>query len=189
MDRRKALVNMGILTGGMVLLPSCEFSKEKISFALHNLEVTETQEAIVKDIVDSLIPGGEILGSGSLKVQDFVWVMVDDCLEEETQTAYISGLNEFKAQIKELTGEDFSSMTQERRIEVYKKIVSEGSAEESEGVSEAVSVFFKVTKNFAIQGYLQSEYIMTEIMPYSLVPGRYGNCETIDQSKRINIYG
>ncbi len=28
---------------------------------------------------------------------------------------------------------------------------------------------------------------MTDIMPYSLVPGTYGACESIDNSKRINV--
>ncbi len=69
MDRRKALVNLGILTGGMVLLPSCEFSKEKISFALNNLQVTESQESLLKDIVSFLIPEGDLPGAGSLNVQ------------------------------------------------------------------------------------------------------------------------
>ena len=188
MDRRKALVNLGILTGGMVLLPSCEFSKEKISFALNNLQVTQTQESLLKDIVSALIPEGDLAGAGSLNVHDFVWVMVDDCMDKEKQTAYIRGLNDFDAQIKRITGKTFASQNNVERNQTF-KIITEDPTDNSEKVNDDVKTFIKTTKYLAILGYMRSEYIMTEVMPYSLVPTKYGTCETIDNSKRINVNG
>ena len=188
MDRRKALVNLGILTGGMVLLPSCEFSKEKISFALNNLQVTQTQESLLKDIVSALIPEGDLAGAGSLNVHDFVWVMVDDCMDKEKQTAYIRGLNDFDAQIKKLTGKTFASLDSDKRVQAFNDIVEE-SKDASAKSKDDVHVFFNTTKQFTIMGYMRSEYIMTEVMPYSLVPTKYGTCETIDNTKRINVNG
>lgn len=188
MDRRKALVNLGILTGGIVLLPSCEFSKEKISFALNNLQVTQTQESLLKDIVSTLIPEGDLAGASSLNVHDFVWVMVDDCLDKEKQTAYIKGLNDFDSQIKKMTGKTFASQNNEERSQTF-KIITEDSMDNSGKVNDDVKTFIKTTKYFTVQGFMGSEYIMTEIMPYSLVPTTYGTCETIDNTKRINVNG
>ena len=51
------------------------------------LQVTQTQESLLKDIVSALIPEGDLAGAGSLNVHDFVWVMVDDCMDKEKQTA------------------------------------------------------------------------------------------------------
>ena len=45
MDRRKALLNLGILTGGMVLLPSCDFTEEQVSLSLNKLRITASEEA------------------------------------------------------------------------------------------------------------------------------------------------
>ena len=188
MDRRKALRNLGILTGGMVLLPSCEFSKEKISFALNNLQVTETQESLLKDIVSVLIPEGDLPGAGSLQVHDFIWVMVDDCMDKEKQAAYIRGLNDFDSQIEKMTGRTFTYQNNEERVLALKGIAevpTDGSAK----VNDDVRSFFNTTKELTILGYMRSEYIMTEVMPYTLIPGSYGPCETIDNTKRINVNG
>jgi len=188
MDRRKALRNLGILTGGIVLLPSCEFSKEKISFALNNLQVTEAQGSLLKEIVSTLIPEGDLPGAGSLQVHDFVWVMVDDCMEKERQDSYIRGLNEFDSYIKKTTEKPFASCSNEERLLVLSRI-AEDPAEESAKVNDDVKLFFNTTKELTIFGYMRSEYIMTEVMPYTLIPGSYGPCETVDNTKRINVNG
>jgi len=59
----------------------------------------------------------------------------------------------------------------------------------AESVDQDQDNFIQTSKNFTSLGYMRSEYIMTEVMPYTLVPGTYGPCETVDNSKRINING
>ena len=48
-------------------------------------------------------------------------------------------------------------------------------AMEAEPGSKAAEMgrFLAITKQFALQGYLNSEYFMTEIKPYELVPARF----------------
>lgn len=188
MDRRKALMNLGILTGGIMLLPSCEFSKEKISFALNNLKVTENQQLLLQEIVESMIPEGTIPGAGSLKVDDFVWVMVDDCFDPLQQTSFLNGLDQFNEHIKEIYGKSFSALNTEQRMQSFHNILKERD-DKSSVINDDVKYFLKEAKNLTILGYSNSEYIMTEVMPYSLVPTKYGTCETIDTSKRINVNG
>ncbi len=186
MDRRKALRNLGILTGGIVLLPSCNFSKEKVSLVLNKLKITTSQENLMKELLATILPDGEIPGAEKLMVHDFVWIMVDDCLEAAQQDSYLKGLTNFDTDIKKLEGETFLSLVEEDRVNVLGLI--EVSKEKSlENISKDLINFVEITKYFAILGYMQSEYIMTEIMPYSLVPGAYGACESIDNSKRLNV--
>ncbi len=189
MDRRKALRNLGILTGGMVLLPSCEFSKEKISFALNNLQVTETQESLLKDIVSTLIPEGDLPGAGSLQVHDFVWVMVDDCMEKERQDSLHRGLNDFDSTSKKRQRKTFCSYRIMRNDYWHLTAYSEDPQMSHAKVNDDVKLFFNTTKDLTIFGYMRSEYIMTEVMPYTLIPGSYGPCETVDNTKRINVNG
>jgi len=186
MNRRKALKNLGILSGGIVLLSSCDFSKEKVSLVLNKLKITSSQENLMKALVTTIIPDGEISGAEKLMVHDFVWIMVDDCLEADEQDSFLKGLINFDADIKKLSGKTFISLIEEDRVNTLGLI--EASREKaSENVNEDLIKFVEITKYFAILGYMQSEYIMTDIMPYSLVPGTYGACESIDNSKRINI--
>lgn len=188
MNRRKALVNLGIITGGMMLLPSCEFSEEKITLALHNLNVTQRQDLLLKDIVKTMIPEGDLPGAESLNVYKFVWVMVDDCLEVSLQKSYINGLNKFDQQIESITGKGFKSLNTQEQLKAF-QIISEDSDDPKTIIDGDVKSFLNATKRFSILGYMKSEYIMTEIMPYTLVPTKYGTCDTIDKTKRINING
>jgi len=186
MNRRKALKNLGILSGGIVLLSSCDFSKEKISLVLNKLNITSSQENLMKELVATIIPDGEISGAEKLMVHDFVWIMVDDCLEAVEQESYLKGLTNFDTDIKKLSGKTFISLIEEDRVNTLVRI--EASKEKaSENINEDLFKFVEITKYLAILGYMQSEYIMTDIMPYSLVPSTYGACESIDNSKRINV--
>ena len=186
MNRRKALKILGILSGGIVLLSSCDFSKEKVSLVLNKLNITSSQENLMKELVATIIPDGEISGAEKLMVHDFVWIMVDDCLEADQQDSYLKGLENFDTDIKKLEGKTFLSLVEEDRVNVLGLI--EASKEKSlDNISKDLINFVEISKYFAILGYMQSEYIMTDIMPYSLVPGTYGACESIDNSKRINV--
>jgi hypothetical protein len=42
--------------------------------------------------------------------------------------------------------------------------------------------FISTTKRFALQGYLNSEYFMTEIKPYELVPARFYGSKKIENA-------
>ncbi|WP_373400548.1 hypothetical protein V8V91_13560 [Algoriphagus halophilus] len=45
------------------------------------------------------------------------------------------------------------------------------------------------TKRFTIQGYMASEYIQSEIMPYSLIPGAYNGSVLISDIQKPRING
>lgn len=186
MDRRKALKNLGILSGGLVLLSSCDLSEEKVSLTLNKLSITESQETLMKELVSTIIPEGDILGAKSLNIQDFIWVMVDDCMEASYQQSYLNGLKTFNSAVKTSTGKSFSRLDQKGRIDALTSLVN--GKEDGAGPEEMDLInFVETTKYFGIWGYMTSEYVMTDIMPYKLVPGTYGPCETIDNTKRINL--
>jgi len=186
MDRRNALKNLGILSGSLMLFPSCDFSQEKVILTLNKLKITESEVLLMKELVDCLVPDGEFSGAGALQVQDVVWVMSDDCLDSATQDSFLRGLKTFESLIKNVGGKSFQKMTQEERVNTLAEIVEPSETEPDPDKKDVIS-FIEITKDFTILGYMNSEYIMTEVMPYSLIPGTYGLCETIDNDKRINV--
>ena len=188
MDRRKALKHLGILSGGMVMLSSCDFTQEKVSLTLNRLKITESQETLMKELVETILPQGNLPGALNLGVHDFVWIMVDDCLKNDIQRSFLEGMTKFNKRCKALRGQSFLRSNQQDRVKALQSIVNiELSPSDQE--SRDVLNFVEITKSCTILGYMKSEYIMTEVMPYSLVPGSYGTCETIDNSKRINVNG
>jgi hypothetical protein len=192
MNRRKALKNLGLITGGILLLPSCNFSDEKVSIILNKLQITVKEEKLLQEIVATIIPEGEIPGARSLEVPNFVWVMIDDMLSNKKQKSFMNGLKMFDPMVKEQKKSSFIDLSENDRLSILKDIL-EGNIKEDKPENKKdmkdIRNFIKAAKYYATWGYTQSEYIMTEIMPYQLVPGIYGSCETIETNKRVNING
>lgn len=185
MDRRKALKSLGLLSGGLILLPSCDFSKENVTKIMSNLKVTKSQESLLKNLVQTIIPETEVPGAGGLNIDEFVWVMVDDCLSEDQQKLFMNGLAMFETTYEDFSGENFFDSEQDKKVSILNQMMSDKEVKEAH---EDVRHFIEISKSYAMLGFMESEYIMTQVMPYSLVPGKPPECRTIDPNGKINIY-
>ena len=174
---------MGILTGSTLLIPSCTFDQKTITRSMNNLEITTDQEALMKALVDAILPQTDIPGGLELGIDGFVWVMADDCLSESSQEQFVIGSRNFAEEYRRVNKTDFESENQQTLVKGLEKM-NNSTAPEKESAS--ARHFLQITKEFCIMGFTRSEYFMTELMPYKLVPGGYGPCETIDPSKPIN---
>lgn len=176
MNRRNALKNLGLFTGGMLLFPSCDFSDEKASIVLNKLQINANQEALIKTIVGTLLPEGEISGGISAKCHNYIWVYIDECTSPEKQQKFIGGLNNFDVK----TNQNFTKENSNNQQKILTNLFSENDSELSE--------FLNSIKDLSIFSYMNSEYIMTKEMPYTLVPGAgsYVTCKTINPNKKIN---
>jgi hypothetical protein len=180
MKRRRALKNMGLLTGGLLLFPSCDFSEEKITIILRQLQIPESQQVLLEEIVATIIPEGDLPGARSLNVQNFLWGIVGECMTDEDQQSYLIGLQEFELKFNQADGQIFVALSENERVKILIDLTKKKLKEDD------LQEFIQTTKKLTIQGYMMSQFIMTEIMPYQLIPGGYATCETIDPNKRIN---
>jgi hypothetical protein len=167
MERRTAIKNLIIIAGGIAILPSCSPGKEKASIELSKLDISADQEALLAEITETILPKTKTPGAKELGLHLFVLKMVDDCHESEEQQKFITGLTEIDALSKKKSGESFLKASAEQRGQVLQQIESRSE------VSDALITFYDITKNRTIQGYLNSRYVMTELIPYELVPSRY----------------
>lgn len=184
MKRRDALRSLALLTGGLVLVPSCDFSKEDILTAYQNLEVTPSLKQLLAEIADTIIPSGNLKGASDIEVQDFILVMVNDCLEKEAQQTFMSGLCGFDDFSKKSKGNKFEKLNPEQR----KALVLDGLSTEDES-QKTIRNFLQTTKRLTIQGFMVSEYMQTEVKPYSLIPGDYKGDVLIADLKTEKING
>lgn len=144
------------MAGGIVLLPSCLREEGKSSVHLKNLDITLDQEAILAEICEMIIPKTDTPGSRDLKLHLFVLKMVDDCYEGKEQQVFMSGLN-FVSALNE----------KERR-----EFILDANAKKDNLHKEAYG-FYNLVKDKTISGYVNSKYVMSNLIIWELVPGRY----------------
>ncbi len=184
MNRRDALRNLALITGGLVLVPSCDFGKEDILSAYQNLQITPSQQKLLSQIADTIIPAGYIKGASDLAVQDFILVMVNDCMDPENQKSFSNGLSNFDAYSEKSGGKVFDKLDVPQREQVLKTGLATEAEEEME-----IRSFLDTTKRFTIQGFLMSEYMMTGVNPYSLIPEKYNGEVLIADLKTEKLNG
>ena len=191
MNRRTALQQLAILTGGAAFLPACSFDAEKVSIALDNLKIKASHEKLLAGLVDTLIPKTETPGAQELDVHHFVLVMVDDCQDKPNQEAFVKGLDQFEPYVKKQYDKKFLKADQQERETILADIMKpeadpepqpeKVSKEEPEFDLSAIRAFLTLTKQYTINGYMVSQYIMTEVFPYKLVPGSFRGCVPVSQ--------
>ena len=165
--RRTVLRNLLIIAGGAMVLPACYRNSGKASIALQDLTISEEEEDLLAELTETLIPETSTPGAKSLKLHLFVLKMVDDCYTADNQKLFMEGLTSFKDHFKKQAGTSFADASPEKRQEVLKAI------QDSKKKDDPVKKFYDITKSKTIQGYLNSKYVMTNIVKYELVPARY----------------
>jgi len=197
MKRRTALRNIALTTGSITLLARCGFGEERLPIALNNLKVSIEQEDLLKEIVNVIIPESEIPGAMALETHNFVWVMADDCMESQDQEIFMKGVSDFNALIQHERETDFAAVKPEEKAGILDFIMELDDTYEVPKDKEGnprfdpASVKYALAriKGFTIQGFMQSQYVMENEMPYQLVPGPARGCADVDPAKRVNIYG
>jgi len=180
MNRRSALKQLAIAAGGMALLPSCNFGPERVAVALDNLQIDLDHQDLLARVVETIIPSGEIPGAETLDLYRFVLVMVDDCLPQEEQQAFVSGLYQLRPFIKEKLRKSFSKEQAANEAILQELIALEAQPEPNGPGLKEIQTFLKIAKQYSMQGFLVSEYVLTEQFPYQLVPGEYQACVSTD---------
>ncbi|WP_257667421.1 gluconate 2-dehydrogenase subunit 3 family protein [Parapedobacter tibetensis] len=166
-NRRTALRNLLIIAGGAMVLPACYRQSGSATVALNNLDISEADENLLAELVEALIPATDTPGGKELLLHLFVLKMVDDCHSPEDQQAFSAGLNAFAKWAPNELGSSFADADPAKK-EALLQSVQDGNAPD-----ESIGKFYGITKRRAIQGYMNSEYVMTNLVKYELVPGRY----------------
>ncbi|UIR56200.1 gluconate 2-dehydrogenase subunit 3 family protein [Sphingobacterium sp. SRCM116780] len=157
MNRRTVVKQLFIIAGGIALLPSCLREQGGASIVLKNIKLSATDEDFLGKLVEILIPKTDSPGGLELNLHLFVMKMVDDCESPENQDLFLKGMHLLKDQYRSGTP-DY----------ILRSLTTLESQKEGDEVA-----FFNIFKKRAIQGYLNSEYVMKNKLIYKLIPGKY----------------
>lgn len=167
MERRLAIKQILFLAGGVALLPSCLRDSGKSSIALTNIDVSLDQEHLLAEIAETIIPATSTPGAKALNLHLFTLKMLDDCYEKEDQSLFFKGLDALQDRSEEQFSRSFQKLTAAERQQLLVGI------EKDQQASAEIKKFYDVMKSKTIEGYLSSKYVMTNLVVWELVPGRY----------------
>lgn len=180
MNRRSLLKNLALATTAAMLVPACVADSRKVSIALNNLNVNGDDEELLALIAETIIPKTDIPGAREVQAHLYTFVMIDDCAAEEVKEKFIQGLKAFDRDMKDFAGVRFSNATIKERSETLLKI------EDVQSVKDEVRSFYFLVKRYIIEGYTSSEFYLTKIRPYQLVPGpNFKGCTPLTEKENI----
>lgn len=167
MKRRSALKNLSVAFGGLVSLPAWAsgWSAENIG---HVSGVSAADEALLAEIVETIIPETDTPGAKSLKVDQFVARMIKDCYGEEVQTLLSTGLRSTDELSGQTYQKNFISLTTDQKKDILVKMANGGD--------QTAKRFAMMIKRLTIQGYTYSEYFMVNKLQFNMAPGFYHGC-------------
>jgi len=165
--RRTALKQVLVVSAGLALLPSCFRKPAPASVSLTNIAVDAEGENMLAALADALIPTTSTPGAKDVKAHLFAMTMVDDCFTKEDQQKWSAGLKAFAELNSKKNGKSFGEASAEARTALLKEL------EAAKAEDGGAAYFYHATKRLIVQGYTNSEYYLTKVQVYELVPARF----------------
>ena len=165
MDRRIAIKNLAIVSGGLITLPQWMVSCGVSDTTIHQTSFSVAEQKILASITDTIIPVGNSIGALSVGVDKFLQKLIDDCYEKDAQDNVKVQLGTLDGSAKATNKKSFSDCTQAQREELLLKL--------STSTNKAEKDFFDLIKSETIRGFNTSQKVMQEYLGYKVAPGHY----------------
>ncbi|AHM63044.1 hypothetical protein D770_23995 [Flammeovirgaceae bacterium 311] len=173
MNRRIALKSLAVVVAGVVFFPGCDQSTTSSAEVVQSF-LSPTQDVLLASMVQTLIPATDTPGAKDLDVHLYMKRMVADCHEPEVQKIFFNGLDKVEELAKDKFGKGYPALNFSQQSAILTML------ESSREVS--VKEFYTLLKGLTIQGYITSEWVMTNHAGYQMVPGHYYGCVPVKQT-------
>jgi hypothetical protein len=174
MDRRKAIKNLAIVSGGLITLPQWMVSCGISDTTIHQTSFSIAEQKILASVADTIIPAGNSIGALAAGVDKFLQKLIDDCYEKDVQNNVKIQLKNLEGSAKAANKKPFADCPQAQREELLLKLsASRDNAEKD---------FFDLLKSETIRGFNTSQKVMQEYLGYKVAPGHYYGCVDVNES-------
>ena len=178
--RRIALKNLLIVAAGTTLLPACFQDDKKASLGLRHLRISGDQEKTLAALTETIIPTTDTPGAKDISAHLFVLKMVDDCYTSEEQDAFMEGFETFGKQVQQKYNKPFEECSQTEKEAFLTALEKEEDGE------NPIRSFYKSTKGLTVFGYTTSQYYLTQVKGYNIIPGKYRGAVPVNSPKPSN---
>ncbi|CAH0996083.1 hypothetical protein EMA8858_02213 [Emticicia aquatica] len=168
MQRRSAIKTIALSIGSTIVLPSWANAWNKESISNSQFIISSSQETVLAEIVETIIPKTDTPGAKDLNIHQFTTKMVTDCYDKKSQDIFSKGIDLVDAAAKKDYSKTFIDCDAKQRLVILNKLSNSENNDEKG--------FIRLVKNLTIQGYLNSEYVMTNLRVYEFAPARYHGC-------------
>lgn len=183
-SRRSALKQLFIVAGGVIFVPACFHHKDKSSLTLRHFSLEADQQETLEALADTLLPANAspsdaTMGAKAVGAHLFVLKMMDDCYPEGQQQQFMKGLVAFDQQAHRQYGKSFGGCDPKQREEMVGALEGDAAGQKDFSKQSDLLFFYRENKKLLIRGYLGSQYFLTKIEVYELVPGRWHGCSPL----------
>lgn len=168
MERRSALITLAGAVGGLISLPAWASGWNPDTVRPASQFLSRDQNDLLADIAETIIPATDTPGAKALNVHQFIQKMVTDCYDKTAQETLQKGLDTAQELAQKTFSKPFGEGDTAQRMAVLTQL--------AQSAEPAPKRFYSLVKDLTIRGYMSSEYVMTNLTHYEMVPGRYHGC-------------
>ena len=163
MNRRNALKNMGLLTGGLTLIPySCSLTPGLVFKRLAN--VKKEQQDLIGWVCNCILPEDLENFPTPESRQLFVLTQINDCENTAIILPFLKGLESFQLALSPTKEIKIDWLTPEEQF-VFLSLQFEKKG--------AIKIFLEMLKNYSLLHFETSENYMKNYLGFEFMPGRY----------------
>ncbi|MCP9763948.1 gluconate 2-dehydrogenase subunit 3 family protein [Lacihabitans soyangensis] len=165
MNRREVIRNVALMLGGTFSAPTIMAMDKWETFTSPNnndssFSLTETQQKILAEIAEMIIPKTDTPGAKDVGVPAFIVMMLNDCYREPEHQSFLDGLASME-KVK------FLSLKADERTGVLKLL-----EQETKKITSKVTPFWRLMKELTLLGYFTSEAGLKASFEYVQIPGK-----------------
>lgn len=165
MNRREVIKNVALMLGGAFSAPTLMAmenweSATKVNINGVPFSLTTTQQKIVAEIAEMIIPKTDTPGAKDVGVPAFIVMMLNDCYGESEHQSFLDGL----ASMEKV---QFLSLNADERTGVLKLL-----EQETKKITGKVTPFWRLMKELTLLGYFTSEAGLKASFEYVQIPGK-----------------
>lgn len=175
-NRRTAIRQFLFVSAGVVLLPSCLHDEPRSSILLTHFTINGNQEKLLAELAEIIIPTGATPGASAVSAHLFALKMLDDCYTKEQQQKFLKGLQQLDDASGTISGHRFVDATPAERAALLTGIESKKTP------GDELNYCYGEMKRLTIQAYTSSQFFLTKVRVYELVPGRWNGCVPVKKN-------
>ncbi len=164
MNRREAIQRATLMLGGVMAAPLMAGAMGQVLNTGESLKVSGSQEAMLAEVADIIIPTTGTPGAKAAGVEKFIVRVMRDCYEKADQEKFYAGLEKLDNDSQAKFGKRFKDLELAQKNEMVKQSTIDNKA------------FFMTMKGLTVTGYFTSEIGATQALAYDPIPGKFNGC-------------
>jgi len=165
MKRREVIKNVALMLGGAFSAPTLMAMDNWENATKPNtngipFSLTETQQRIVAEIAELIIPKTDTPGAKDVGVPAFIEMMLKDCYKTPEHQSFIEGLDSMEKM-------KFLELNTDERRGLLKLL-----EQETKKISSNTTSFWRLIKELTLLGYFTSKAGLKASFEYVQIPGK-----------------